>query len=156
VEIFNATRPGGLDGWTMDVEQYELVRDHILSTLADPRVGDATMLLKDLVASTRTAFAGHPAFPNGRLRNYCTYTKVDLEARGLIERIPPEQPATNPPHRRHRCPSSAPARLTVPHQLLTRTAIAAGWRLAAGGWSNNAGRGRPRSPPLRRRPRYCR
>jgi len=76
----------------MDVEQYELVRDHILSTLADPRVGDATMLLKDLVASTRTAFAGHPAFPNGRLRNYCTYTKVDLEARGLIERIPRSSP----------------------------------------------------------------
>ena len=36
VEIFNATRPGGLDGWTMDLLQYELVREHILDVLAGP------------------------------------------------------------------------------------------------------------------------
>jgi len=29
VAIFNATRPGGLDGWTMDSHQYELIRSHI-------------------------------------------------------------------------------------------------------------------------------
>src|SRR3712207_7267797 len=29
VEIFNATRPDGLDGWTMDLAQYELMRTHI-------------------------------------------------------------------------------------------------------------------------------
>ena len=32
VEIFSATRPGGLDGWTMDVTQYELLRSHILTS----------------------------------------------------------------------------------------------------------------------------
>lgn len=92
VEIFNATRPGGLDGWTMDLQQYELVRNHILEVLATPTRADATVLLKDVVASTQTELGKHPAFPNGRLRNYCTYTKVDLEARGLIERIPGSTP----------------------------------------------------------------
>lgn len=90
--MFNATRPGGLDGWTMDLHQYELLREHILTVLAEQHADDATVLLKDLVASTQDKFANHPAFPNGRLRNYCTYTKVDLEARGLIERIPKSSP----------------------------------------------------------------
>lgn len=89
VEIFNATRPGGLDGWTMDLEQYELVRGHLLAVLAD---ADGPMLLKDLVASTQAALGEHPAFPNGRLRSYCSYTKVDLQARGLVERLPGSGP----------------------------------------------------------------
>lgn len=92
VEIFNATRPGGLDGWTMDVQQYELVRAHILDVLARPARPDGTVLLKDLVASTQDHLGSHPAFPKGRLRNYCTYTKVDLEARGLVERVPGSSP----------------------------------------------------------------
>lgn len=92
VEIFNATRPGGLDGWTMDLKQYELVRAHILEVLASPSRADGTVLLKDVVASTQDHLGDHPAFPNGRLRNYCTYTKVDLEARGLVERVPGSSP----------------------------------------------------------------
>ena len=86
VEIFNATRPGGLDGWTMDLRQYELVRQHILETLED--AGPDGMPLKALVETTQARFGDDPAFPGGRLRNYCTYTKVDLEARGLVERLP--------------------------------------------------------------------
>lgn len=92
VEIFNATRPGGLDGWTMDLQQYELVRAHVLAFLTGTTRPDGTVLLKDLVASTQDHLGDHPAFPNGRLRNYCTYTKVDLEARGLVERIPGSSP----------------------------------------------------------------
>ncbi len=87
VEIFNATRPGGLDGWTMDLQQYELVRAHILEVLSRPTRPDGTVLLKDLVTSTQDHLGTHGAFPKGRLRNYCTYTKVDLEARGLVERV---------------------------------------------------------------------
>ncbi|WP_375423070.1 DUF6958 family protein [uncultured Friedmanniella sp.] len=90
VEIFNATRPDGLDGWTMDLAQYELVRDHIIDTLTD--AGPDGMLLKDLVALTQARFGQHPAFPRGRLRNYATYTKVDLEARDLVERISGSNP----------------------------------------------------------------
>ena len=39
VEVFNATRPGGMDGWTMDVRQYDLMRCHILSMI-DHECGD--------------------------------------------------------------------------------------------------------------------
>lgn len=92
VEIFNATRPGGLDGWTMDLQQYELVRAHILDVLSRPTRPDGTVLLKDLVTSTQRQLGDHPAFPKGRLRNYCTYTKVDLEARGLVQRVPGSSP----------------------------------------------------------------
>jgi hypothetical protein len=49
-------------------------------------------LLKDLVAVTQVRFGDHPAFPGGRLRNYCTYVEVDLEARGLVERLPKSRP----------------------------------------------------------------
>jgi hypothetical protein len=87
VQMFNAARPGGLDGWTMDLEQYELVREHILGMLDDEGV-----LLADVVAAAQARFGRHPAFPGGRLRNYCTFTKVDLEARCLIERVPGSGP----------------------------------------------------------------
>lgn len=90
VEIFNATRPDGLDGWTMDLAQYELVRNHILDALTD--AGPDGMLLKDLVELTQAQLGDHPAFPRGRLRNYTTYTKVDLEARDLVERLPKSSP----------------------------------------------------------------
>lgn len=92
VEIFNATRPGGLDGWTMDLEQYDLMRGHILAMLADESGADGTVLLKDLVLAAQERYGAHPAFPRGRLRNYCTYTKVDLEARCLVERVPGSGP----------------------------------------------------------------
>ena len=90
--MFNAGRPGGLDGWTMDAEQYALMRTHILGMLAEEAGDDGTVLLKDLVAAAQGRFGAHPAFPKGRLRNYCTYTKVDLEARGLVERVTGRQP----------------------------------------------------------------
>lgn len=84
--MFNASRPGGLDGWTMDLTQYELMRAHILEHAED--AGPEGVLLKALVASAQARYETHAAFPKGRLRNYCTFTKVDLEARGLIERMP--------------------------------------------------------------------
>ena len=83
--MFNATRPGGLDGWTMDAGQYELLRGHILEVLED--AGEDGLLLRELVETTQARFQDHPLFPGGRLRNYCTFTKVDLEARGLVERM---------------------------------------------------------------------
>jgi hypothetical protein len=51
-----------------------------------------TVLLKDLVAAGQERYASHPLFPKGRLRNYVTYTKVDLEARCEIERVPRSSP----------------------------------------------------------------
>jgi hypothetical protein len=85
--MFNATRPAGLDGWTMNLQQYTLMREHILTMLEDDCDEDGTVLLKDLVSAAQDRYGNHRAFPGGRLRNYCTYTKVDLEARCLIERV---------------------------------------------------------------------
>ncbi|MDJ0768225.1 MAG: hypothetical protein QNJ12_05500 [Ilumatobacter sp.] len=92
VEIFNATRPGGLDGWTMGLAQYELMRAHILEMLDDECDDDGTVLLKDVVAAAQDRYSTHELFPKGRTRNYCTYTKVDLEARCEIERLPGSSP----------------------------------------------------------------
>ena len=92
VEIFNATRPGGQDNWTMDEAQYELVRSHILQMIDDHGDADGTVLLKDVVAGAQRKYSSHELFPKGRLTNYVRYTKVDLEARCEIERIPGSSP----------------------------------------------------------------
>ena len=87
VEIFNATRRGGLDGWTMDVRQYEALREHVLDTIAVEAGPDGTVPLQLLVETAQARFGDHKLFPKGRLRNYVTYTKVDLEARCQVERV---------------------------------------------------------------------
>lgn len=92
VEIFNATRPGGMDNWTMDVRQYELMRRHILTMVDEESDEDGTVLLKDVVAAAQDRYSTHELFPKGRVRNYCTFTKVDMEARCEIERVPKKSP----------------------------------------------------------------
>jgi hypothetical protein len=90
--MFNATRPRGLDGWTMDAQQYEAMRDHILATIDDYADDDGAVPLALVVDLAQRTYADSPLFPGGRLRNYCTYTKVDLEARCEIERLPGSSP----------------------------------------------------------------
>lgn len=92
VQMFNAVRPGGLDGWTMDLRQYELMRTHILDTIDDDAGPDGSVPLALVVALAQDRYATHELFPKGRVRNYCTYTKVDLEARCEIERVPRSAP----------------------------------------------------------------
>ncbi|WP_043440775.1 DUF6958 family protein [Arthrobacter sp. L77] len=92
VQMFNATRPDGLDGWTIALEQYELLVDVILTTIDAFAADDGTVPLKVIVNEAQTRLGSHPAFPNGRLSNYVRYTKVDLEARGLVERVPKSSP----------------------------------------------------------------
>ena len=92
VEIFNATRPDGLDGWTMDLAQYELMRAHILDMIDEEAAADGSITLRDVVHAAQERYATHPLFPGGRTRNYCTFTKVDLEARCEIERVPRSSP----------------------------------------------------------------
>lgn len=92
VEILNATRPGGMDGWTMDEAQYEAVRAVILETIDDEAADDGTIPLKEVVAAAQARLGDDPLFPNGRLTNYVRYTKTDLEARCEVERIPRSQP----------------------------------------------------------------
>ncbi len=45
VQMFNAGRPGGLDGWTMDLRRYELLRALILELVED---ADGPVLLKEV------------------------------------------------------------------------------------------------------------
>ncbi len=88
VAIFNATRPDGLDGgWTMDEKIYELMRTHILAMIDEEADPDGTIALKFVVEEAQRRYCDHPLFPKGRVRNYCTFTKVDLEARCEIERV---------------------------------------------------------------------
>lgn len=37
-------------------------------------------------------YATHPLFRKGWVRNYCTFTKVDLEARCEVERVSKRSP----------------------------------------------------------------
>ena len=92
VEMFNVIRPGGLDRWTMDEGQYELMRAHILEMIDAFAEEDGSIPLKVVVTAAQERYATHPLFPKGRVRNYCTFTKVDLEARCEIERVPGSSP----------------------------------------------------------------
>jgi hypothetical protein len=92
VEIFNATRPRGLDGWTMDAAQYQAVHDLILEILDDDADADGTVALQHVVDAIQDRLGGSDLFPGGRLTNYVRYTKTDMEARCEIERIPGSSP----------------------------------------------------------------
>lgn len=92
VEIFNATRPGGRDGWTMDEAQYQAVHDLILEMIDDCADDDGTIRLQSIVDEAQRRFGTHELFPKGRLTNYVRYTKTDMEARCIIERIPNSSP----------------------------------------------------------------
>ncbi|MFB2581322.1 hypothetical protein ACEXQD_08725 [Herbiconiux sp. P15] len=92
VQMFNATRPDGLDGWTIAVEQYDLLVEVILGTIDAFAAADGSVPLQLIVEEAQKALGAHPAFPGGRLTNYVRYTKVDLEARGRLERLPKSSP----------------------------------------------------------------
>ena len=86
VQIFNSTRPYGMDGWTMDLKQYNCMRAHILQCIKKNSDSDGTVALQLVVNLAQERYKSHPLFPKGRLTNYVRYTKVDLEARGEIAR----------------------------------------------------------------------
>jgi len=78
----------------MDETQWSFMRQHILDCIDDHAGEDGTVLLKDVVELAKQKYGdgNHPAFPTGNVRNYVTYTTVDLEARCEIERIPGKKP----------------------------------------------------------------
>jgi hypothetical protein len=92
VEIFNATRPGGLDGWTMDLRQYQAVHDLILEVIDDDADDAGTVALQHVVDTIQSRLETDDLFPKGRLTNYVRFTKTDMEARCEIERIPGSSP----------------------------------------------------------------
>ena len=88
VQMFNANRPDGLDGWTIRLDQWELLRAHILDTIDAFGDADGAVPLQTVVTSAQERLGTHPLFPGGRLTNYVRFVKVDLEARGEVERVP--------------------------------------------------------------------
>ncbi|HYN31873.1 MAG TPA: hypothetical protein VES40_04555 [Ilumatobacteraceae bacterium] len=92
VEVLNATRPGGLDGWTMDADQYQAVHDLILDIIDADADADGTVGLQHVVDTIQHRLGASELFPKGRLTNYVRYTKTDMEARCEIERIPGSSP----------------------------------------------------------------
>ena len=91
VRMLNGALEGGMESWTLPLEQWELVRDVILEVVddADPEEG---VLLKAVVATVQARLGKHPAFPGGRLTNFTRYIKVDLEGRGVLEVVPGASP----------------------------------------------------------------
>lgn len=87
MQMLNARRPGGLDGWTIRLDQWQLLRTHILETIDALGDEDGTVLLQAVVETAQDRLATHPLFPGGRLTNYIRFVKVDLEARGEVDRI---------------------------------------------------------------------
>ncbi|MBC7807855.1 MAG: hypothetical protein H7145_17110, partial [Akkermansiaceae bacterium] len=49
VEIFNAIKSDGMDHWTMDVRQYESMRNHILNMIDDSGDAEGTITVKEVV-----------------------------------------------------------------------------------------------------------
>ena len=77
--------PAGKQGVSIGREKYELIRQAILASLAQR--GEV------LFAELSGAVAAHQAGRfDGSIGWYTTTVKLDLEARGLIERVPGRSP----------------------------------------------------------------
>lgn len=90
--ILNANKPGYSEAFTVQKEQYALVREALyqaLEELADER-GELT--LKRATAFVQATVGTHPRFPKGRMTNYTRYIKTDLEVRGELARVPRSSP----------------------------------------------------------------
>lgn len=89
--MLNGALEGGMEGWTLALEQWGLVRDVILEVVddADPESG---VLLTSVVATVQARLGDHPAFPGGRLTNVTRHVEVDLQSRGLLDVVPGSAP----------------------------------------------------------------
>ncbi len=76
----------------MDERIWELMRAHMLATIDELADEAGAVALKTVVDLAQERYATHELFPKGRVRNYCTFTKVDLEARCEDERVPGRSP----------------------------------------------------------------
>ena len=87
----SAVRSDGYETWTIELEQYVVLRDFILATINLLDDGDG-VLLKDVVFAAEVELAGHPRFPSGKFTNWIRFVKVDLECEGAIERVGTKSP----------------------------------------------------------------
>jgi hypothetical protein len=91
VRMLNGALEGGMESWTLPLEQWELVGDVILEVVDDADREEG-VLLKSVVATVQARLGSHPAFPGGRLTNFTRYIKVDLVSRGVLEVVPGASP----------------------------------------------------------------
>lgn len=76
--------------WAADAAARKRGREALFNAeRADDLAGeDGTVPLKVVVDLAQERYATHELFPKGRVRTYCTFTEVDLEARCEVERVP--------------------------------------------------------------------
>ncbi len=82
----SAVRPDGYETWTIELEQYEVLRAFILRHVEQLDTGDG-VALKSLIEIAEVELAGHPRFPSGRFTNWIRFVKVDLECEGVLSRV---------------------------------------------------------------------
>lgn len=90
--ILNANEPGYSEAFTIEAEQYRLIRRALLDAVDMLASDSGEALLKEMVAVVQDRLGEHPRFPNGRMTNYARYVKTDLEARGELSRVPNSSP----------------------------------------------------------------
>jgi hypothetical protein len=77
--------PEGKKGVNIDLGKYNTLKDFILETLKSERQIGAMQLYEKAFDELQTSF-------EGKVMWYCVSVKLDLEARGIIERIPKTSP----------------------------------------------------------------
>lgn len=87
----SAVRPDGYEVWTIDIEQYEALRELILRNIVVLDSGDG-VFLKDLVVAAEHELTGNPKFESGRFTNWIRFVKVDLECEGVVSRVVKSSP----------------------------------------------------------------
>jgi hypothetical protein len=101
VQIFNATRPGGLDGWTMDARQYQAVHDLILEIIDDDGELDGTVRLQHVVDTIQHRLGDTLPVPEGSA-DQLRQVHHDRHGSTLRDRTPPRfvtathHPVANP------------------------------------------------------------
>ena len=85
----NVNYPKGKGGTRVSVEKYDIIRKAVLEAVPASKTGIAFADLPDLVAK-RLSKAERSKF--GSIGWYTTTVKLDLEARGFIERIEATKP----------------------------------------------------------------
>lgn len=85
----NVNYPKGKGGTRVSVEKYDIIRKAVLEAVGGTRTGIAFADLPDLVGK-RLSKVQRSRF--GSIGWYTTTVKLDLEARGLIERIEGSKP----------------------------------------------------------------
>ncbi len=85
----NVNYPKGKGGTRVSVEKYEVVRKAILKAVPRTRTGVA---FRDLPEAVEKNLSRIDRGRIGSVGWYATTVKLDLEARGLIERVPDARP----------------------------------------------------------------